>query len=151
MYAQLYLECVDSVQMLQQTVLSASYASSPSDRTEPVAYCHNTAALLRPSVVSERLPKKYENPPLHLLCPISQELMLEPVMLAETGQTYERSEIESWLAMHNTDPTMNTVLHDKSRVPNVLVCKRALEWQQVTRATDTSIRWFSSRQRCINW
>ena len=38
-----------------------------------------------------------------LLCPITHELMVDPV-LAEDGHTYERSSIEEWLSRKNTSP-----------------------------------------------
>jgi len=38
-----------------------------------------------------------------LLCPITAELMLDPVFTAD-GQTYERGAIERWLEEHDTSP-----------------------------------------------
>jgi len=49
-----------------------------------------------------------------LTCPITQEVMREPVMLGKTGQTYEKSAIEGWLAKNNTDPITRTELEDTS-------------------------------------
>ena len=36
--------------------------------------------------------------PREYLCPISLELMQDPVLLVETGQVYDRSSIEGWFA-----------------------------------------------------
>jgi hypothetical protein len=36
-------------------------------------------------------------PPQHLLCPISGQLFDDPVIVVESGQTYERSSILEWL------------------------------------------------------
>lgn len=51
-------------------------------------------------------------------CPISLELFTDPVTLC-TGQTYERSSIEKWIAAGNlTCPVTMQKLHDTSIVPN---------------------------------
>lgn len=39
--------------------------------------------------VSEKAPKEY-------ICPVSLEIMRDPVLLVETGQVYDRSSIEGW-------------------------------------------------------
>ncbi|KAJ8625477.1 hypothetical protein MRB53_034007 [Persea americana] len=56
-------------------------------------------------------------PPL-FRCPISLDLFTDPVTLS-TGQTYDRSSIEKWLADGNlTCPVTMQRLHDLSMVPN---------------------------------
>ncbi|XP_048128169.1 U-box domain-containing protein 26-like [Rhodamnia argentea] len=51
-------------------------------------------------------------------CPISLDLFTDPVTLC-TGQTYDRSSIEKWLAAGNlTCPVTMQRLHDPSVVPN---------------------------------
>nr|DAD39302.1 TPA_asm: hypothetical protein HUJ06_013625 [Nelumbo nucifera] len=51
-------------------------------------------------------------------CPISLDLFTDPVTLC-TGQTYDRSNIEKWLAAGNlTCPVTMQRLHDRSLVPN---------------------------------
>ena len=47
------------------------------------------------------------------ICPISQDIMRDPVMLFETGTTYERIEIIKWLSNHDTDPLTNEILKNK--------------------------------------
>jgi hypothetical protein len=47
-------------------------------------------------------------PPLYLICPISLELMTDPVMVITSGQTYERANIEKLL---NTND-VNSVARD---------------------------------------
>ena len=64
-----------------------------------------------------------------LVCPISLELMVDPVILAETGQTYDRATIESWLHMHSTDPITNVELRSKKLVPNIAIRKMVLSRQ----------------------
>ncbi|KAL2498587.1 U-box domain-containing protein 26 [Abeliophyllum distichum] len=56
-------------------------------------------------------------PPL-FICPISLDLLRDPVTLC-TGQTYDRSSIEKWLAAGNlTCPVTMQKLHDPSIIPN---------------------------------
>ncbi|KAL5982698.1 hypothetical protein ACLOJK_016774 [Asimina triloba] len=51
-------------------------------------------------------------------CPISLDLFTDPVTLS-TGQTYDRSNIEKWIAYGNlTCPVTMQRLHDLSMVPN---------------------------------
>ena len=39
-----------------------------------------------------------EEPPEHLKCVITQELFRDPVVLVQTGYTYDRIAIQRWLA-----------------------------------------------------
>ncbi|XP_030472961.1 U-box domain-containing protein 21-like [Syzygium oleosum] len=61
--------------------------------------------------------------PNHFVCPISLELMRDPVTLS-TGITYDRESIERWLEAGNfTCPLTNKVLSSFDQVPNhVLRC-----------------------------
>ena len=52
-----------------------------------------------------------------LACPITQELMVDPVICMD-GHTYERAEIEKWLAQHDTSPKTNLALPSKTLIPN---------------------------------
>jgi len=65
--------------------------------------------------------------PPELQCPLSFEVMEDPVICA-SGQTYERSAIEKWFAMgKRTDPMSGAVLEHTHLVPNVAVrsmCRR---------------------------
>ena len=50
-------------------------------------------------------------------CPISKELMIDPVMAAD-GHSYERVNIERWLAGSNRSPQTNLPMPHTSLVPN---------------------------------
>jgi hypothetical protein len=53
------------------------------------------------------------------LCPISQKIMQDPVMLVD-GQTYERANIERWFGMgRNTSPVSGLRLASKTAIPNI--------------------------------
>ncbi|MQM07200.1 hypothetical protein Taro_040040 [Colocasia esculenta] len=61
-------------------------------------------------------------------CPISLELMKDPVIVA-TGQTYERSCIEKWLeAGHNTCPKTQQPLSNMSLTPNYVLRSLIAQW-----------------------
>lgn len=63
-------------------------------------------------------------------CPISLDLFKDPVTLS-TGQTYERSSIEKWLATGNlTCPVTMQKLHDSSLVPNHTLRHLIDQWFQ---------------------
>jgi hypothetical protein len=51
-------------------------------------------------------------------CHITQDVMVDPVIVTETGHTYERSAIEQWLRTHNTDPFTNMQLSSNNLIPN---------------------------------
>ncbi|XP_078447159.1 U-box domain-containing protein 25-like [Wolffia australiana] len=66
--------------------------------------------------------------PLHFRCPISLELMRDPVTVA-TGQTYDRASIESWLAAGNrTCPVTRSPLPELSLIPNLTLRRLILRW-----------------------
>lgn len=60
-----------------------------------------------------------KNMQLSLECPITHEVMRDPVFLVATGRTYERKVIQEWLAKHDTDPVSGEKLIDKTVVPNL--------------------------------
>jgi hypothetical protein len=56
--------------------------------------------------------------PPSFLCPITHDVMKDPYIVVETGHSYERVSIASWLAFNKTDPKTNNVLTNKALVPN---------------------------------
>eukprot|EP01018_Ginkgo_biloba_P016392 Gb_11650 [translate_table: standard] len=66
--------------------------------------------------------------PYHFRCPISLDLMRDPVVLC-TGQTYDRSSIEKWLASGNTTcPVTMQKLQDYNLIPNHTLRRLIQEW-----------------------
>jgi Mg-chelatase subunit ChlD len=55
--------------------------------------------------------------PNEFLCPISYDLMTDPV-ICEDGQTYDRVSIEAWLKTHNTSPMTNQRINAANLKPN---------------------------------
>ena len=66
--------------------------------------------------------KRARPPPTEFLCPITQELMSDPVSTCD-GHTYERAAIERWLSRHVTSPLTGAALPSKALVPNISLRK----------------------------
>ncbi|KAM5566948.1 U-box domain-containing protein 21-like [Rosa sericea] len=66
--------------------------------------------------------------PSHFRCPISLDLMKDPVTLS-TGITYDRQSIEKWIEAGNvTCPTTNQVLTTSEPIPNHTIRKMIQDW-----------------------
>ena len=61
-----------------------------------------------------------DNAPHDFCCPITQELMSDPVM-ASDGHTYERAAIERWFESNQTSPLTGEELASKALVPNMMI------------------------------
>lgn len=66
--------------------------------------------------------------PSHFRCPISLDLMADPVTLS-TGMTYDRESIEKWIDDGNfTCPVTNQVLQNLDQIPNHALRKMIQDW-----------------------
>ncbi|GAB4852979.1 U-box domain-containing protein 26 [Ancistrocladus abbreviatus] len=66
--------------------------------------------------------------PYHFRCPISLELMRDPVTVC-SGQTYDRASIESWVATGNTTcPVTRVHLTDFTLIPNHTLRRLIQDW-----------------------
>ncbi|EOD39925.1 hypothetical protein EMIHUDRAFT_69894, partial [Emiliania huxleyi CCMP1516] len=68
-------------------------------------------------------------PPADFICPITTELMSDPVMAAD-GHSYERSAIERWLATRSTSPMTGEALVHSFLAPNHMVRRQIREWEE---------------------
>lgn len=69
-----------------------------------------------------------EDIPNGFLCPISQEIMRDPV-IAENGFSYERSDIQQWFDDGNSlSPDTGLPLKHKNLVPNINLKKSIQDW-----------------------
>ena len=60
--------------------------------------------------------------PAEYNCPISGDIMVQPVFLINSGYTYDSTSIETWNAMgNNTDPLTNSIMQSMTTIPNRLV------------------------------
>lgn len=57
----------------------------------------------------------------YLECPITMELLKDPVMNTKSGLTYSRDAIERWLRTQSTDPQTRVPTTINDLVPNILV------------------------------
>ena len=79
-------------------------------------------------------PSGAARPPAQFCCPLTLELMRDPVSLA-SGQTYERVEVTRWLTearrkgQKPRDPLTNSVLESKAIVPNIALRQLIEMWQ----------------------
>ncbi|EOD05030.1 hypothetical protein EMIHUDRAFT_220523 [Emiliania huxleyi CCMP1516] len=70
-----------------------------------------------------------EEPPADFICPITTELMVDPVMAAD-GHAYERTAMERWLATKSTSPMTGEAL-EHTFLSTIHVLRRQIrEWQQ---------------------
>ena len=82
--------------------------------------------------------------PDHLRCPISCDLYDDPVLLSQTGHTYDRGTIERWLRQKSppTDLASNVELHSTATVPVRALRDAVNEWraQNETRLAGARVR-----------
>ncbi|XP_062227989.1 U-box domain-containing protein 35-like isoform X5 [Phragmites australis] len=67
-------------------------------------------------------------PPSHFICPILQEVMVDPYV-ASDGYTYDRKAIEMWLSMNDKSPMTNLCLPNKSLIPNHSLRSAIMDWR----------------------
>ena len=71
-----------------------------------------------------------EDAPESFLCPITQELMRDPVN-TQDGHTYERSALEEWFRTgQNTSPLTGLPLPDTRMTPNIALRNAITEWEE---------------------
>ena len=73
-----------------------------------------------------------DQPPEDFTCPITQDLMNDPVIVAD-GHTYERTAIERWLQTNTMSPKSGTELECKMLFPNHSMRGQIREWQEAQR------------------
>ncbi len=69
---------------------------------------------------SEIQPEQEENKPIpdELICPITIEIMIDPVLCLSSGKAYERSAITKWIETNPTCPLTRRPLTQKDIIPN---------------------------------
>lgn len=73
---------------------------------------------------------KEEEPPNEFICPISLEIMKDPVIVVGSGQTYERNSIKAHFSTRHTDPVSGVALNsaEKILVSNIALKKLINDW-----------------------
>lgn len=90
-----------------------------------------------PEPEPEPEPRKPEPVPVpsFFLCPITYEIMADPVTL-DTGMTYDRASIEEWLEHgHNTCPSTNRILLTPHLIPNLTLHRAIRAWCAANRSS----------------
>jgi SUMO ligase MMS21 Smc5/6 complex component len=83
---------------------------------------------MEPPVYSLSMPSTES--PLSFHCPITQEVMDDPVMVSYCGHTFERVAIEQWITQRHSCPIDRKELSSQDLRPD-LVLKRAIEdWKK---------------------
>ena len=62
-----------------------------------------------------------------LVCPISKEVMVDPVVCTLDGYTYEREQITEWLGEHRNSPMNRSEMEDWQEIDHVLAPNRAIK------------------------
>ena len=78
------------------------------------------------ATAEERLKNAMSSVSKHLICPITQELMVDPV-LAEDGNTYEHSAIKRWISTKSTSPLNPNCRLNASRLMTNRMAKKQIE------------------------
>ena len=74
-----------------------------------------------------------EEPPDDFVCPITTEVMSDPVMAAD-GHAYERSAIQRWLATKSTSPLTGGALEHPYLTPNHMLRRQIRDWEGARKA-----------------
>eukprot|EP01084_Bolivina_argentea_P112101 199960_1 len=77
------------------------------------------------------------NHPKEFCCPISLDLMTDPVLLIGDGHTYEREELQKWLQSNNTSPITNETLESKQFCSNFALKYQIDEYKIKFQAQET--------------
>lgn len=105
---------------------SAEAAADASESTDAAPEAEHAAEEEQPTHAEVDVPAE---PPDDLVCPITQELMVDPVIAAD-GHTYERHAIERWLASKRTSPKTGGEIETCMLFPNHLLRRQSREWQE---------------------
>jgi hypothetical protein len=82
----------------------------------------------------ERLRIRRDEVPERLTCPLTLELMKQPVIACD-GHTYERCAIQQWLERAKTSPVTNERLRTPDLIPNHAMKAMIAEFLDHSRAT----------------
>lgn len=88
---------------------------------------------------SSVLDKTNDEAPEFLICPLSYEVMRDPVFTAD-GHTFERHVIEEWLRDHDTNPMTNSTMAHKELTPNFAIREACAAYRQQNPSNAESIK-----------
>ncbi|CAI5980320.1 unnamed protein product [Closterium sp. NIES-65] len=109
-------------------IISKALDDAPAEKSGKDTVSYGTPD--RPFGTRRRRSSMNDEPPPEFLCPITCELMADPVMVV-TGQTYERSSIRQWISEgHRTCPITRMPLGNIELVPNYALRNAIRAWAQ---------------------
>ena len=82
-------------------------------------YYRNNIPVSYQEILWEKRIEKIKNIPDNFKCPISLEIMIEPVII-ESGITFDKKNIEEWFLYHNTCPLTRSIVN-KNIIPNKII------------------------------
>lgn len=88
-------------------------------------------AAIAPSIHATTPEVLLEDTPPDYVCPISRQVMVEPVMLVETGHTYEAAAVQKWLDAKSVCPVSGQKLRSKQTMPNYALKRVIADWAAV--------------------
>ena len=82
------------------------------------------------SIAAEEQDGDGDEPPNDFVCPISMELIVDPVVLLETGNSYDRESLMAWFDQgHVRDPLTNLPVPRENIAPNDVLRRRIEAWR----------------------
>ncbi len=120
-----------TVRTLQRTRDAAATAArvAPATTTQRVTYrIPDTKPINVPDNIPDDIPNEF-------LCPITTELMRDPVMLTD-GHVYEKQAIKRWLDNHNTSPLTKAVVDKTIMIPCFVLRKLIEEYMSGNKNTN---------------
>eukprot|EP00243_Klebsormidium_subtile_P004648 TRINITY_DN18798_c0_g1_i1.p1 TRINITY_DN18798_c0_g1~~TRINITY_DN18798_c0_g1_i1.p1 ORF type:complete len:687 (-),score=174.93 TRINITY_DN18798_c0_g1_i1:373-2433(-) len=119
------LEALEEQNKALQAQLSSGYAEKEESFMAQVIGLLNELDVQSPSTGGS---KEVEVPESHR-CPISGDVMVDPVIIVETYHTYERCQIEKWFGDgHSTCPVTNQQLESTQVIPNLTLRNEIQVW-----------------------
>ena len=127
----------DAVADAKAAAINAANAQAESAARALERLEHGTAARDAEIVALKEVIRARGGAPDDLQCPISQELMRDPVVAAD-GRTYERAQIVEWYRGHDTSPMTNERLDSKHLFSNDIARERVRQFIDDCRASGTN-------------
>ncbi|XP_019162588.1 PREDICTED: U-box domain-containing protein 16 [Ipomoea nil] len=125
--------CRDEIQSLEEEILSQTDEKSKSDIVALISLVRYAKCVLYGASTPRGGGRRRKtaadvNIPADFRCPISLDLMRDPVV-ASTGQTYDRSSIALWIESgHNTCPKTGQTLTSSELIPNIALKNLIAMW-----------------------
>jgi hypothetical protein len=95
--------------------------------------CNANAASVATQYGQETSPALSSAPPSSFICPISLQVMTDPVIVSTTGNTYDRHSIEQWWTSKGSksEPITNVVQENAVLIPNRALKNTIDEWKKI--------------------